>query len=322
MPAACTRAPVSATRVGKTQPNMRKRALSQPAQDIDNERLPQRQRQFIPDPASSDDDQDGMSGDDDQDGRSDDEGADSDKFDFDLEGMQDEPVGRRSWDEIADSDTPDDILAFQKHKGQLLGRYVVPHGNFKDIIETGLANYGKDGVKRTMYQENLYDIFLQVLSYDTPLLDSGRNAARSEDVSTLKDNIGLFSKDIIDWKGTCFNKVLRHEYGFRNEITGRLLCPVTKDWDNPEISHQLCLKMIVPTIDDIPRFIYPNSCPVDLTALTKGFMQSELLEAVFTMIWFAPSTALGTGQTTRSSKAVIYGLDHVTIESIAYVAML
>ncbi|KAI0026412.1 hypothetical protein K488DRAFT_75365, partial [Vararia minispora EC-137] len=148
------------------------------------------------------------------------------------------------------------------------------------------------------------------------------NAARSEDVSALKDNIGLFSKDIIDWKGTCFNKVLRHEYGFHNEVTGCLLCPVTKDWNDLEICHQLCLKKIVPTIDDILRFIYPNSSPVDLTALTKGFMQSELLEAVFTMIWFAPSTALGTGRTTRSSKAVIYGLDHVTIKSIAYVAML
>ncbi|KAI0027656.1 hypothetical protein K488DRAFT_74373 [Vararia minispora EC-137] len=300
MSATRTRAPVSATATGKTQPNARKRALSEPAQDSDNERLPQRQRQFISEPASSDNDQDGSS---------EDEEAGHDKFTFDPEGVQGEPVGSRDWNEIGESDAPDDIFEFQRHKGRLLGRYVVPHGNFKDIIETGLANYGKDGVKRTMYQENLYDMFLRVLSYDTPLHHRNYQGR-------------LFSKNIIDWEGSSYNKVLRHEYGFRNEVTGRLLCPVTKDWNDPEISRQLCLKEIVPTIDDIPRFLYPNSSPVDLTELAKGFMQGELLEAVFTMIWFAPSTALGTGRTTRSSKAVIYGLDHVTIESIAYVAML
>ncbi|KAI0026875.1 hypothetical protein K488DRAFT_91744 [Vararia minispora EC-137] len=280
------------------------------------------------DGGSGDDGGSGGDGGDDLDGESEDDG----------QVIVTTPVNYSS---LALSSVLEEMLIFQRWQGKYLGRYILPIGSFKDVIEVGLSQRVTGGAKLTSYEETHLQSFRRILRYDPQLdrmmravgdqgqlgliiraLEEGRKAARAEDVHILKDHIGLWPSQFITWDGTIFNKGRRNEYGFKNAVTGALLCPVTLNWDDDSTRNDLRSSNVIPTSDDLPRFLWPGNAPVIITDLASGFLRSQVLEAAFLSVWFAPSVILGSGRSTRASKASMYGVDHVTIESVAYVAML
>lgn len=56
-------------------------------------------------------------------------------------------------------------------------------------------------------------------------------AARDNDNSGLKNNIGFLIAD--DLKSVLPASKSKSDRGFNNDDTGRLLCPVTLDWEDP-----------------------------------------------------------------------------------------
>ncbi|KAI0027212.1 hypothetical protein K488DRAFT_91149 [Vararia minispora EC-137] len=246
-----------------------------------------------------------------------------------------------NYSSLALSSVLEEMLIFQRWQGKYLGRYILPIGSFKDVIEVGLSQRVTSGAKLTSYEETHLQSFRRILRYDPQLdrmmrtigdqgqlgqiiraLEEGRKAARAEDVHILKDHIGLWPSEYITWDGTIFNKGRRNEYGFKNVVTGALLCPVTLNWDDDSTRNDLRSSRFIPTSDDLPRFLWPGNETVIITDLASGFLRSQVLEAAFLSVWFAPSVILGSGRSTRASKATMYSVDHVTIESVAYVAML
>ncbi|KAI0028253.1 hypothetical protein K488DRAFT_89927 [Vararia minispora EC-137] len=242
---------------------------------------------------------------------------------------------------LALSSVLEEMLIFQCWQGKYLGRYILPIGSFKDVIEVGLSQRVTSGAKLTSYKETHLQSFRRILHYDPQLdrmmrtvgdqgqlgliicaLEEGRKAARAEDVHILKDHIDLWPSQFITWDGTIFNKGRRNKYGFKNGVTGALLCPVMLNWDDESTRNDLRSSRVIPTSDDLPRFLWPGNEPVNMTDLASGFLRSQVLEAAFLSVWFAPSVILGSGRSTRASKASMYSVDHVTIESVAYVAML
>ncbi|KAI0036843.1 hypothetical protein K488DRAFT_81829 [Vararia minispora EC-137] len=236
----------------------------------------------------------------------------------------------------------EEIILFQGWRGRFIGRYVLPVGSFKDVIEMGLSQRHNGGAKLTSYQENLVQSYHRIIHYDPELerhirgakspvqlgeiiqaLEKGRKSARGDDVQAFKENVGIWPSTVIDWGQTAYNRSRKNEFGFNNPVTGSLLCPVTMDWSDYSICDDLQSQRVIPTSDDLPRFLWPGNEPVRIGDLASGFLRSQVLEAAFKTVWIAPSTVLGAGRApTRSSKATMYGVNQVTIESIAYVAML
>jgi hypothetical protein len=73
-------------------------------------------------------------------------------------------------------------------------------------------------------------------------LQSGANDARSDDTSKLKTAIAdwLNAREPSDIVPTRLSSRGKEERGICNDVTGRLLCPIDYDWDNPQyVTHHL-----------------------------------------------------------------------------------
>ncbi|KAE9383353.1 hypothetical protein BT96DRAFT_1036140 [Gymnopus androsaceus JB14] len=135
--------------------------------------------------------------------------------------------------------------------------------------------------------------------------------------------------------------------GLQNNITGRLLCPVEFDWDNPTLTIFLLIEFVLPFViwrrDLISlalraRCFYKGS-EYNATDLDEGFLQSHLLLQVYCVIFTLPSSTKEQSNdvenlppakkskkakktmTTRGDVAEILHMTEVTPCSIAYAAI-
>ena len=67
-----------------------------------------------------------------------------------------------------------------------------------------------------------------------PQLQEGANDARSADVSRVKSAVGdWINERISNPTQPRLNRTSREGRGIQNDMTGKLLCSLSLDWDNP-----------------------------------------------------------------------------------------
>ncbi|KAI0647704.1 hypothetical protein C8Q79DRAFT_1008119 [Trametes meyenii] len=170
-------------------------------------------------------------------------------------------------------------------------------------------------------------------------LKLGASGAKSDDTGSLRGAV-------IDWlkagnkSQPNLTSTLEREKkigrGFRNDITGKLLCPVMLDWNDEKIRTDLLNGTA--TIDGNP--INGSHWPAFLFAGEafnkdlpwEGFLQGKYLRRAYCHIFTSPSSAKGdhnksnathttrATRATRSGNAANYGMTAVTKPSIAYAA--
>jgi hypothetical protein len=64
-------------------------------------------------------------------------------------------------------------------------------------------------------------------------LQEGANDARSTDVSRVKSAVGDWLNDRVSDPTKRFDRLSREGRGIQNDMTGRLLCSLSLDWENP-----------------------------------------------------------------------------------------
>ncbi|KAF8518794.1 hypothetical protein JB92DRAFT_2711998 [Gautieria morchelliformis] len=117
----------------------------------------------------------------------------------------------------------------------------------------------------------------------------------------------------------CKTKTLR---GFRNELTGELLCPTTLDWTDDSVKEKLRATPNLDSASAWPRFFYPKS-EYDPADLAKGLLRGELLLYAYKLIYTGPSSwdkAQGVSRHTHYCNARLAEMQEVTRQSLAYVA--
>ncbi|KAF9780716.1 hypothetical protein BJ322DRAFT_1011640, partial [Thelephora terrestris] len=130
--------------------------------------------------------------------------------------------------------------------------------------------------------------------YYAQLLD-GANNARSDDLSRVKSGIAsLLNNRTNGPPNPPLDLDTRDGRGLQNDITGKLLCPVIYDWDDPATRAKLR-----DGIDDHNAFddywircLYEGE-KGDPEDIEKGFLKSNLLVKTFQMIFTSPSSARG-----------------------------
>ena len=71
-------------------------------------------------------------------------------------------------------------------------------------------------------------------SYNSYQLQDGANSARSDDISRVKSGVAILLNNRTDNPvNPPLDPGTRDGRGLQNDFTGRLLCPVKYDWDDP-----------------------------------------------------------------------------------------
>ncbi|CDO76814.1 hypothetical protein BN946_scf185033.g11 [Trametes cinnabarina] len=162
-------------------------------------------------------------------------------------------------------------------------------------------------------------------------LSLGASGAKSDDTSSLRGAV-------IDWLQKDFRKHanvddldrdMKTGRGFRNPITGHLLCPAVLNWDSESVRAELLDRTATINGDLIngshwPNFLYAGTFNPDLPWV--GFLQGKYLLRTYCHIFTSPSSAKGdmvapgSARATRCGNAAIFGMTNVTEASIAYAA--
>ncbi|KAF8501968.1 hypothetical protein JB92DRAFT_2833638 [Gautieria morchelliformis] len=161
-------------------------------------------------------------------------------------------------------------------------------------------------------------------AYFVTQLKAGQGSARQADTNGLKTNIidMMFHPDNAAQGLSGLDRKVKITRGFHNDATGRLLCPVTLDWDDDSVKEKLRASPNTASTSSWPMFFYPNGA-YEPTDMEKGLLRSELLVFVFKYIYTGPNTWSkpdGVARNTRSCNAVLAQMEHVTARSLAYVA--
>ncbi|RXW12519.1 hypothetical protein EST38_g13335 [Candolleomyces aberdarensis] len=218
------------------------------------------------------------------------------------------------------------------HHGRHFGRTVHAFANIHSLILAGLSVEQPD--LESTQQRREYRVFKKLLkmipNFEERLLEAGpeeivlmagliqkgASSSRSDDTSSMKSAA-------IDWitpeneplKPSLFRNQ-KVDRGFNHEVTGRLLCPTSLDWSDPEIKAGLRNKEITISGADWPRFLYRDEI-YDPEDPWKGLLRAELLVL---HIFTSPSSTEDAPRATRSGNARIHGMTRVTPASIAYTA--
>ncbi|KAG6919106.1 hypothetical protein DXG01_009362 [Tephrocybe rancida] len=156
-------------------------------------------------------------------------------------------------------------------------------------------------------------------------LKEGFESARSEDSKTIKKAIPTWL--VPDGSPIPSDLAEKMTRGFRNDVTGALLCPVCKDWSDAATRAAL---RDAEGYNDIrsqelrkgwPTFIYAER-EYDPAMPWKGLFRGSLLLKGFRHVFFGPSAVfLDKGnRSRRSGNAALNGMKKVTPASIAYIA--
>ncbi|KAF7984187.1 hypothetical protein HWV62_15954 [Athelia sp. TMB] len=151
-------------------------------------------------------------------------------------------------------------------------------------------------------------------------LQKGVDKSRSEDTKGLK---GV----VIDWlvkPGESVQPPIfrnnKQERGFNHHLTGKMLCPVNWDWNDPAVVEGLRSGATKILGVHWPLFLYENHA-YDPSDPWKGLFRGSLLLKAYKHIFTSPSSVdLQEPKATRSGNARIHGMFEATLASIAYVA--
>ncbi|KAI9434049.1 hypothetical protein H4582DRAFT_1783898, partial [Lactarius indigo] len=228
-----------------------------------------------------------------------------------------------------------------KKKGMILGRCVEMWDRFNVMIDEAVSRdptTDEDDIhtEHSNQQYRKYHLLTKVApemnkliwragDYACPefsinldyIIDIGRKQARRTDVSGIRSSIGLWP--CIDWE-PAFPRS-RHLLGFNHLTSGRLLCPITFDWDNVNVREELRRGMREITAADLPSFLWPKGV-FEINDYYKGFLCSDLLIVAYKHVFISPSSARVANRSSRGGNAALHNIDWVTFESIAYIATL
>ncbi|KAF8119529.1 hypothetical protein EV363DRAFT_1461977 [Boletus edulis] len=125
-------------------------------------------------------------------------------------------------------------------------------------------------------------------------LRKGADGARADDAASLK-------KEVVDWLHHFYGPLeppistaLKSDRGLEHDVTGRLLCPVEYNWEDPAVRkniHERHPQFLV-TEDSWPRFLYDTRYTYTPDNIEKGLFRSTLLLKAFKHIFTAPTSAL------------------------------
>ncbi|KAI0312028.1 hypothetical protein OF83DRAFT_1067881 [Amylostereum chailletii] len=171
------------------------------------------------------------------------------------------------------------------------------------------------GVRERIFEDNAHED----LQFIADQIQKGVQGTRADDTKSLKG-------PILDWiapLGQSLNPPIarnnKSERGFNHDTTGRLLCPTGYDWSDPDVRCHLKTGEISPTGDQWPVLLYAKS-KYNPENPWDGLLKGEILVWTFKHIFTSPSSVEVAGRATRSGKARLHGMVHVTKASIAYVA--
>ncbi|KAF8955095.1 hypothetical protein BDZ97DRAFT_1620698, partial [Flammula alnicola] len=164
-------------------------------------------------------------------------------------------------------------------------------------------------------------------SYLAPL-QAGANDARSDDTSKLKVVVADWLNKRIPAPNPPLAVLDRQNRGIGNDVTGRLLCPIDYDWDDPEVRANL--RNMELGFDMASSFFF--CCLYEKesgnpAAPEVGFLKGPLLVRVYRHIFTSPSSAheeneLAKTSSRRRDVASTLHLNHrVSPRSIAYAAV-
>jgi len=163
-------------------------------------------------------------------------------------------------------------------------------------------------------------------------LQSGANDARSDDTGRLKvavadwlNNRGHSDTRLSAGESLSANK--KEERGISHDVTGRLLCPIDYDWDDPQVRANLR--------DAAPGYNYTHGFFLRCLYLDEagdpedpeeGFLKGPLLVRAFRHIFTSPSSASkensisGSTSRRRDIANTLHMNNQVSPRSIAYTA--
>ncbi|KAI9443878.1 hypothetical protein H4582DRAFT_2071397 [Lactarius indigo] len=200
------------------------------------------------------------------------------------------------------SSSGDDLLPlvderYWTKKGLILGRCVEMWDTFDQILDEGVARHPDiDGdPTHTGFANELYRKFLlfievapaviKVLQRGSrrdvgpeltakldKVINTGRMQARRMDVSGVRNAIGQWPD--IEWKPAF--PVARHLLGFKHDTSGKLLCPITLNWDDATVREGLRRGTQEVTAADYPMFLWPSGA-MDIDDIYKGFLRGALV---------------------------------------------
>ncbi|KAF7968770.1 hypothetical protein HWV62_29340 [Athelia sp. TMB] len=153
------------------------------------------------------------------------------------------------------------------------------------------------------------------------MLQKGIANARSEDTKGLKTAvISWIRMQLPGGNMEGLEAHLKTNRGFNHPLTGKLLCPVNMDWNDPLVVEGLRSGTTKLLGVHWPRFLYAD-LEYDREKPWKGLFRGELLIKGYRHIFTSPSSVYdGEPRATRSGNARIHGMIKVTLASIAYVA--
>ncbi|KAL1939912.1 hypothetical protein VTO73DRAFT_9612 [Trametes versicolor] len=167
------------------------------------------------------------------------------------------------------------------------------------------------------------------ISTITTALLAGSNAARADDTRSIKIAVVEWLADDLKAAGVTLNPKTKPQRGFLNEVTGRLLCPVVLDYDDPSIrslleSHQATIDGEPVNGSDWPNFVFDQQ-GLNPAQPWVNFLRGRLIILAFRHIFISPSSALGDDELegtrgTRTGNAALHGMMSVTPGSIIYAA--
>ncbi|KIN98941.1 hypothetical protein M404DRAFT_156486, partial [Pisolithus tinctorius Marx 270] len=122
-------------------------------------------------------------------------------------------------------------------------------------------------------------------------LNRGADGAKGDDTSTLKHVVISWLMERCPTLNPVLDSHRKSSRGFNHEVTGRLLCPVDYDWDNPSVKAgiQEYHPDYLVTAYSWPSFLYKGK--YDPKNPTDGLFQGELLIRAFRCIFTSPSSA-------------------------------
>ncbi|KAI0326964.1 hypothetical protein GY45DRAFT_1257881, partial [Cubamyces sp. BRFM 1775] len=165
------------------------------------------------------------------------------------------------------------------------------------------------------------DVGIKVLDY----IDKVAARARGDDLSRLRNRVIIFTAP--EWLP---HLKVKNNRGFKNVITGRLLCPITKLTEFDEDPEGFCRAVrdgrTKITSRDWPLFLYDEGLVVK-GKIKPGLLRSPFLVQCFKVVFTGPQSAeddvLETSKSTgKPSLSQKYNITAVTMEMILYVASL
>ncbi|TFK21027.1 hypothetical protein FA15DRAFT_682285 [Coprinopsis marcescibilis] len=139
------------------------------------------------------------------------------------------------------------------------------------------------------------------------LLTKGASNSRSDDTRALKVIIVAWitppnANLVPPLKGN-----VKTDRGFYHDMTGKLLCPATMNWEDTTVRNGLRSGQIIPNGDQWPLFLYQNH-QYNHDKPWNGLMRGHLLIEAFKHTFTSPSSVENPQQATQLSNSSIHGM--------------